>query len=360
MATEERFGRRNFLKRSAGICTGFLASGIFGCNPDLYNQLQSDNADKESSLEKGLSSEWEQIARLNIPRQHFGAEKMRVLGLKKRKILAIGGLDDRKRVLGNIEIYDPYTNSWSIMNEELNIPRYYFRSAADNRGRIYAVSGIVNTNGELTETVERFNPRMPENGWEFVAPVNTPRGGAQTVPVHGKIYSISGIAEGNIPVNTVEAYNSQEDRWDYIEGLNLPRAFFGAGVDLKGRIYVFGGDCSSDGGKSFYHTDTTEMFDTSKPEKGWRFAAPLSEAKSVGASATVNNLIFCVGGWKDYGHISRVEVYDAKKGSWSYHSDMPTPRNHLTALIIENQLYALGGDGTSFLSVNNAERTRAV
>ena len=112
MVSEDKFGRRDFLKRSAGGIAG-IGAGILGssallsCNPNFYSQTQTDNVNKESSLEKGLSNEWEQIASLNTPRQHFGAVKMRIPGLKKGKIPAIKAVKrfDAKAAESNLYLY---------------------------------------------------------------------------------------------------------------------------------------------------------------------------------------------------------------------------------------------------------------
>ena len=109
--------------------------------------------------------------------------------LANGKILILGG-----ESTGSAEIYDPATQSFSLVNGSLNTPRQYHSAALLNSGRVLIVGGIVGANTTLT-SAEIYDPQTqtftPASG-----PMQTARGLAllRVLP-DGKIQIIGGDGE---------------------------------------------------------------------------------------------------------------------------------------------------------------------
>jgi N-acetylneuraminic acid mutarotase len=87
--------------------------------------------------------------------------------------------------------------------------------------------------------------------------------------------------------------------------------------------------------------DTVEVLD---PAFGaWTFGAPMPEARSGIAGATVNGRTYVFGG-EDPGQThGEVFVYDPTTDSWSIATSMPTPRHGLAAVPVSGQIHVIGG-----------------
>jgi hypothetical protein len=74
------------------------------------------------------------------------------------------------------------------------------------------------------------------------------------------------------------------------------------------------------------------------------------------AAATIDGRIVVVGGEESAGTIAEVEMYDARKRSWSRLPDLPTPRHGLGAVARDGRFYAIqGGDRPGFTFTNALE-----
>ncbi|KAL7843866.1 hypothetical protein SRHO_G00224050 [Serrasalmus rhombeus] len=63
--------------------------------------------------------------------------------------------------------------------------------------------------------------------WEYVAELTTPRGGVGVATVMGRVFAVGGH-NGNIYLNTVEAFDPRMNRWELVGSVSHCRA--GAGV----------------------------------------------------------------------------------------------------------------------------------
>jgi hypothetical protein len=70
---------------------------------------------------------------------------------------------------------------------------------------------------------------------------------------------------------------------------------------------------------------------------------------------TYENKIYCIGGLSNGIIVGTNEVYDVSSNSWETKALMPTPRDRITANLVNGKIYVIGGDtldGTGVLSVN--------
>jgi len=184
-----------------------------------------------------------------------------------------------------------------------------------------------------------------DNNWTYKAPMPTARGFLGTCVLNGKIYAIGGATSPMKMTSAVEVYDPISDTW--VQKANMPIALCYPNVcTLDGKIYVFGGSTAILGGvvtNSFvYNPDSDE----------W---TQISDSPRIGdpCVAVAEGKVYLIGGAKEGAvPVSDVTMYDPLSNTWTKKTDMPTPRSMLTACIIDNKIYAIGGTnenwGTTF------------
>ena len=255
------------------------------------------------AITPALAVDWEYIDPLNIGREAPAATLA-----SNGKIYVTGGRAADETVLGSVEIYDPFRETWSA-GTTMTHPRWHHMVASVG-DLIYAIGG-----GDMTgvfDTMDVYD--TTRHAWS-PAPqrLNSPRADfGLTVGGDGRLYAIGGSAGGPVPMSTVEVFDpSHPDAgWQFLDHeLNEPRLWLGAGTDALGRVYAIGGATGGGNGE----TITVERFDPQNPDAGWQYAPSLNEDRAVGAYATTpDGRIFVLGGWAGgFGPFrSSVEVYD--------------------------------------------------
>lgn len=84
----------------------------------------------------------------------------------------------------------------------------------------------------------------------------------------------------------------------------------------------------------------------------WTYqSSELPESLSSHAAASTNQKVYVLGGYlwgqSPYVPLDTVYEYSPDAGTWSIKAAMPTPRAYLTAVTVENRIYAIGGYGVS-------------
>ncbi len=85
-------------------------------------------------------------------------------------LLAVGGTNGSTAV-GNVELYNPVTGTWSEL-APIPTPRAYLTVVAGVDQRVYAIGGV-NSSGQAVGTVEIYNPA--KNTWAEGPSLNTAR-----------------------------------------------------------------------------------------------------------------------------------------------------------------------------------------
>ena len=77
---------------------------------------------------------------------------------------------------------------------------------------------------------------------------------------------------------------------------------------------------------------------------GWTTKAPMPTALYGMGAATINGVLYVVGGVNDRNEVvGTVEAYDPATNTWSPRASLPTPRFNLGTTVINGVLYAVGG-----------------
>jgi N-acetylneuraminic acid mutarotase len=107
---------------------------------------------------------------------------------------------------------------------------------------------------------------------------------------------------------------------------------------LNGKLYVLGGDGSSDPTSVWIYDPATDTWDSDS-------AAPMTSERDHVAGAVLDGKLYVMGGrWRHKGKFSITEVYDPLANSWTRLADMPVPRSGLTADVLNGKIHVIGGE----------------
>ena len=338
------------------------------------------------------------------------------------KIYVIGGNDNSTPTIyfSRVDIYDPSNDTWSA-GVPLPAARTGLVAEALN-GKIY-IAGGNDANGTFNSGLV-FDPNNPGAGWTAIAPLpiagvghstvlggkffivgcgsngaatakNTMAydpasntwstnysllpngrgdGGVAADEATGKIYDVAGynnafldeldilsiapatdkvyvaggrIANGCTPIATLEGYNPATDTWVTLAPMPTARWHLSAAT-VNGVIYFIGGQARSTlPGGCVDVVGKVEAYDP--VTKLWTTRQSMSVPRYDTGIAVANNKIYVFGG-NDGSGVPRktVEVYDPATNAWASLSDMPTGRFAPAVGVVNNLVYVIGGfDGTN-------------
>jgi N-acetylneuraminic acid mutarotase len=175
--------------------------------------------------------------------------------------------------------------------------------------------------------------------WVERAPLLDPNSEIAVAQIDDTLYVIGGYPSTRVYVSTVQVYDAQADRWRY--GVPLPQPMHHTmAATVNGILYVIGGEISATGvADQGIYIGNVYAFD---PASGtWTEKAPMPTARSAGATAVVDGKIYVAGGRPPRGH--DFAVYDPAADSWTVLPDLPTQRNHLAAAAVGGKVYVIGG-----------------
>lgn len=201
-----------------------------------------------------INNSWARIASLRQPRMYLGVCVLEGI------LYAIGGNDSYGRSLNSVEYYDPDMDQWGFI-APMNSPKIGVASAG-YRGKLYVVGGFQEITGQraVLNNVECYDPRT--NSWTIKNVLPVPCCHANLVEARGSLYLLGG---STIPVgrssicslSSVYRYCDDEDLWELVASMRIPRHDAGAAV-IDSRIYIIGG-VSSDEGRALMDTECLDV-----------------------------------------------------------------------------------------------------
>ncbi|HWR83846.1 MAG TPA: kelch repeat-containing protein [Candidatus Deferrimicrobium sp.] len=236
-----------------------------------------------------------------------------------------------------VERYDPLTDSWTTM-APLPTARYGVGATVLN-GQIYAIGGQLCSGGVscFSGNVEVYDPQT--NTWSARASMPTPRSAFGVVTLGGKIYAVGGYQQWHNPeaLNIVEMYDPVTDTWTTKSPLHIGRDAMGC-VALGGRIIAFGGYDGTPGGI----TAATEVYDPLTDS--WAFVDSMPNPCAWYGVSLLDGKAYIVGGIDRENHtVSTLQRYDPVSNTWAIGDPMPTARHACAMAEANGTLYVLGG-----------------
>ena len=247
--------------------------------------------------------------------------------------------------------YVPATGAW-VAKAPMPTPRGGFGMAVyQNKIYTFGGAGEVNTNTGIVNEV--YDPAT--NTWETKQPMLEPRYGVEANVVGGEIYVIGAWVPGPL---TTQVYNVANNSWYAKKPIPYPTLYYTSAVS-GGKIYVFGGQGNITG------MSATQIYDP--VNDSWSMGAPLSAPlyHAAAAATTGENAprkiylfggqtctlrkIYINGGESYYSFgdsfiLNYTQVYNPENNTWTFGASMPTRRLSLETAVVNDKIYALGGN----------------
>ena len=184
--------------------------------------------------------------------------------------------------------------------------------------------------------------------WTQHGNINHPRFEASVVLYENDLYVFNGFGPMVKIENTVEKYHSPSRDWSVISNTSVSsgNAVTHNGVVLiDSKVWIIGGRIGDHPGVV---TDSVWIYDLTNDT--WTQGPSLPTPSGGGGAAVVNNRIHVFGGFDtkaqcDVNHHFVYDLTDTSAG-WQDLTDsapMPTPRNHFATAVVNDEIYAIGG-----------------
>ena len=247
-----------------------------------------------------------------------------------------------------LEVYDPASNSWTT---KAPMPHAVYGAAAGViNGKLYAAGGQADpTDGNLVPDLQIYDPAT--DTWTTGAPLPQPTAAANAGVINGKLYVVSGGVDGNSAVNTMLVYDPLANTWTTLSPTPNPRSFAGTAV-INGILYVVGGLIPS-GQFSSAAVGTVDSYNPATDT--WTTLAPMPTPRFTVAVGVINDILYAAGGQDNFNTFATVESYDPAKNTWATAPSMLTAAYGPAAGVINNSLILAGGNTVQFQLVGVTE-----
>jgi hypothetical protein len=255
-----------------------------------------------------------------------------------------------------VTVYDPIGDEWGY-GPALPEPRHHIALVFHN-GYIFALSGFRRNHGggwQMQNSVWRLAD-LRNGRWQTMTSLPIPQSEAVALSVGGRLHFIGGRAPAgtsnrvwsdHIDTDNHWAYDSAADRWDRRAPIPTARNS-AAGATINRVIYVIGGRTVSDGNSSVceVYDPWSDRWQSARPmPKPERQTAP--RGQSGLAAAAWNGKIYVFGGeWYSLGGngvYADVWEYNPREDTWRSVAAMPRPRHGLGAVALSDGIYVAGG-----------------
>jgi N-acetylneuraminic acid mutarotase len=256
------------------------------------------------------------------------------------------------------EEYDPATNTWTT-KASMPTARFNFAIVA-YQNKIYCIGGtlgVESTHKWIDYDVnEAYDPAT--NTWETKSSMPTPRDSLQAHVVNDKFYLIGGYRPDNSSFGAStsslnEVYDPATDTW--AQKAPSPYSTYGySSAVVNDEIYFICGSNDRQGTtlNQIYHTQTdTWTFGSSAPT----FFMSGTAAATTGAMApkriyVINQPVTDTAAYPN-APLYSTQIYDPKTDNWVAGADLPTNRANLAIAVMNDTLYAIGGQVFTYSSI---------
>ena len=212
-------------------------------------------------------------------------------------------------------------------------------AAVAANGLVYAMGGYNPTyTSPYLNDFESYDPSV--NAWSKKPPMIAARAFLATCSDSGVFYYAIGGSNASGALSTVEVYNAELNTWSAFASLTTPRSGLAAVIDpATHKIYAIGGFT----GANFTSTvETMEVYDRNLGK--WLGAPPMPTPRSGLTAVLVNGQIYAIGGRDRSGKaLNTVEVYKISTNTWSELPPLLVARYGLAAVAANGKIYAIDG-----------------
>ncbi|CAK8685790.1 unnamed protein product [Clavelina lepadiformis] len=216
-----------------------------------------------------------------------------------------------------------------------------FRKSKGQFDKILIIGGL-----GCPQSVVKFNTKT--NQWSKMPDTNIVRKYPSAVNYNQQILLMCGSCKGFLGpyYNSVEMLdlNDENPKWESnLPSMGEKRSLFASAL-LNGLVYCAGG---------YNRSSRLSSCESYNPEeRKWSSIRNMNISRSHHALVSACGLLYALGGLHDRNNATNAaECYDPRNGKWKYIPPMKTRRSRLTAVALNNEIYAIGGhDGSNHLS----------
>ena len=194
----------------------------------------------------------------------------------------------------------------------------------------------------FTETIETW--------WSNGTTIPTSRTEITATNIENNIYVIGGFDNlGNV-LDTVEVYDITADMWKTIEPLPQP-LHHAAATTFNGSLYVLGGYTNNN------WLPSSKLFIYDPKNNTWAEGSPMPAARGALTAVFINEILYAIGGEGEFGIMDINEAYNSKTKNWISKLPMPTARHHAASAVVDGNVYIIGGRIEGTLPITNVNVT---
>lgn len=210
-------------------------------------------------------------------------------------------------------------------------------------GGLTAASGFVVGRRWPIESLEallRGNTRQDPPGWRYVADTEQPRYEMMRVRYRDEVLVFGGFVNARIEATArVDALHLPTGQWRSRKP--MPVAFTHANAVLLGdTVWFAGGFEGNHPGPA-----TARVWKYAPATDTWNAGPPLPAPRGGGALVARGDTLHYVGGWLPDRTTDSPDHWQLHPGDsvWRARAPLPIPRGHLSATVVANMIYAIGG-----------------
>lgn len=211
--------------------------------------------------------------------------------------------------------------------------------AAVWRGDIYIAGGLDSLSAE-SRRAYRFI--VAQNRWERIADLPEARHHMPLVVANDTLYAIGGYGGGFVGRANLWIYTG--NAWEARASLPAGRGASAAGV-VRGRIVVVGGT-----GPDRPRVDSVAIYEPAT--NSWRLGSPIPTPRDHLTAGVVNDVLYAIAG-RNGPNFDMVEAYDLSSNGWTTRAPMPSRRGGLGAAVLNGRIHTLGGETATSVFANH-------
>ena len=212
-------------------------------------------------------------------------------------------------------------------------------------GKLYVFGGFTFPGLTASSRCDVFDPETA--AWKRIADLPAPLTHAAVVQDDRSVWFLGGFVGDHpgLATNAVWRYDADADSWH--EGPALPALRASGGAAILGRsLHYFGGsevDRVTDSGDHW-------TLDLEAADPVWRFAPPMPGARHHLSAVVLNGKIHAMGGQIQHDALgddrARTDVFDPAAGQWITGPSLPRPKAHFEpgTFFVNQQLCVAGGE----------------
>ncbi|MGA2031608.1 MAG: kelch repeat-containing protein [Thermoguttaceae bacterium] len=181
----------------------------------------------------------------------------------------------------------------------------------------------------------------PTLEWAKAAPSPFARVESPAAVVDNKLYLFGGFTEDLDASNQLDVYDPVSDSWTRKKDMPTRLTHLNPAIDGDA-IWFAGGFKGKHPGPV-----TAEVWKYDIASDTWTAGPPLPERRAGGGLAVVQRKLHYFGGYKadrDTGAGDHWSLSLEGGKDWQREADLPDPRGHVSAAVLDGKIYALGGD----------------